>query len=275
MQTVEINIKTEMTDAYLSGSDLDRYRDSWFFFLFSEKKNQSCFTAPPMDEATKEIVRMLRDRIIQEAKQFRPVNPDIWDFLFPGWETALPEIDLIVGFPPYYDAVTEYDPQGKIHILFDLVCWKSYANKENLRQIIRNLVTHEITHVLIERYYPEIAQAQAGSAYGPRLNALTVHEGFAHLLAFEGVRIDQVNWEDDRLRQAYDSGLELLRKAQAQTDREKQEEALVKGFCGPFYDKYACMCGMMYLADTWKREGKDGLKKELDHFEGFIDRILA
>ena len=111
-------------------------------------------------------------------KRFVPVDRPIWDALFPDWQTLQPTLDLIVGFPAPYDSITARAPDGQAHLIFDLVQWRNHAALENLDAVIRNLLTHEITNLLIWRRYPEVDAAPESKDYRTRLDAYTFHEGF-------------------------------------------------------------------------------------------------
>lgn len=270
-------VDSTLVQAYLAEENMQIYKNCWFFTASSVATDlgRNIFTAPPDDASIRAKVGALEKRIRRAAEDFQPVNRAIWDALFPGWETVQPALELIVGFPEPYDAVTEYDEAGQCHILFDLVCWQRYAQQPDLPQIIRNLLTHEITHLLIGRYCPGVDDALVSENYLTRLDANTFHEGFAHLISYEATEIDQVNWHDARLRQAYADGQARMRFALAETDPERQKKALYDAVCGEYYKKYACMCGMMYLASRWEADGLDGLKDAFSDYRGFARKTLG
>lgn len=80
-------------------------------------------------------------------------------------EKKQPVIDLIVGFLEPHDAVMTKAPDGRTHLIFDLICWNKYSSMENPDEIIRNVLTHEITHFLIGCYYPEADDALESPNY--------------------------------------------------------------------------------------------------------------
>ncbi|MDD7771748.1 MAG: hypothetical protein PT958_03120 [Firmicutes bacterium] len=272
-----MKIDSTLVQAYLAGEDMDAYKDRWFFTASSVATDlgKNIFTRPPEDADTKKTVAALEARIRRAAQQFSPVNLPIWDALFPGWETVEPTLDLIVGFPEPYEAVTENDPQGQGHMIFDLVCWRDYARQDDLESIIRNLLTHEITHLHIGRYRPGVDADLLSKDYLTCLDAYTFHEGFAHLISYESKEIQQVDWHDERLVRAYASGREKMRLAMAETDSQRQKQYLYDAVCGSYYEKFACMCGMLYLADCWEKEGMDGLKAAFADYHGFARKTLG
>ena len=174
-------IDSTIAQAYCAGEDLDNFRRSWLFERTSIASDlgRNVFTAPLEEETVRETVRKLEARIRTAVKPFVPVDRPIWDALFPDWQTLQPALDLIVGFPAPYDAITARAPDGQAHLIFDLVQWRDHAALENLDAVIRNLLTHEITNLLIGCRYPEVDAALESKDYRTRLDAYTFHEGFA------------------------------------------------------------------------------------------------
>lgn len=269
-------IDSTIAQAYCAGEDLDNFRRSWLFERTSIASDlgRNVFTAPPEEETVRETVRTLEARIRTAAKRFVPVNRPIWDALFPDWQTLQPTLDLIVGFPAPYDAITARTPNGQAHLIFDLVQWRDYAALENLDAVIRNLLTHEITHLLIGYRYPEVDAALENKNYRTRLDAYTFHEGFAHLLSYQATEIDRVDWHTPQLTGAAAASRAKLRRALAETDPDRQKQFLEEAVCGPYYEKFACMCGMLYLAGQWETHGIDGLQAAFADYHGFAQRTL-
>lgn len=147
---MKIVTDSRTADAYIAGEDMGRFSDEWYFRASSVARDlgRNIFTQPPEDDASREAVRILRDGMSRAIDTFEPLNRPIWDALFPGWQSAEPHIDLIVGMSDPYEAVTEYDEEGRVHIIFDLLLWNKYSGID-IASVIRNLLTHEITHLLI------------------------------------------------------------------------------------------------------------------------------
>ena len=207
-------------------------------------------------------------------KRFVPVDRPIWDALFPDWQTLQPTLDLIVGFPAPYDAITARAPDGQAHLIFDLVQWRDHAALENLDAVIRDLLTHEITHLLIGHRYPEVDAALESKDYRTRLDAYTFHEGFAHILSYQAAEIDRVDRYTPQLTGAAAASRAKLHRALATTDPDRQKQFLEEAVCGPYYEKFACMCGMLYLAGQWETHGIDGLQAAFADYHGFAQRTL-
>ena len=269
-------INDSIAQAYILGEDMRHYEKEWFFSgsTLDVDRGKNIFTLPPDDNATRDEVKKLVNRFQYGVEHFEPVNRPVWDDLFPDWQKIQPIIDLIVGFPEPYDAVTMRETDGQIHLVFDLICWRKYAGMADLDKIIRNLLTHEITHLLIGKNYPDVDTALESTDYRTKLDAYTFHEGFAHLISYQAAELDQVDWHTEQLREVYSSCKEKMRAALVETDEKKQEQYLYDAICGKYYEKFACMCGMLYLAGRWEKYGIPGLKIAFTDYHGFAERTL-
>ena len=130
------------------------------------------------------------------------------------------------------------------------------------------------SEVEVKEKKDRIDDALQNGSYAERMDANTFHEGFAHLLSYGSTEITEVNWHDERLERAYSSGKVRMRAALAETDAEKQNKYLLDAVCGSYYEKFACMCGMMYLAECWERDGVEGLKRQSENWHGFAAATL-
>lgn len=86
--------------------------------------------------------------------------------------------------------------------------------------------------------------------------------------------IEEVNWT--KLRDIYDKSVKRLKNAIKEKVKEKQDKNIYEAITGNYYyDKYACMAGMLYLVDCWQENGIESIKKEFTlGYEDFINRIL-
>lgn len=96
--------------------------------------------------------------------------------------------------------------------------------------------------------------------YHTQLDAVTFNEGFAHLLSYQTRELDAVNWNSAELAAVEERCRERMAAALQERDAAAQEKNLYEALCGNYYEKYACMCGMLYLARVWERSGISGLK---------------
>ena len=66
-----------------------------------------------------------------------------------------------------------------------------------------------------------------------------------------------------------------MREALAETDTKRQEQFLYESICGMYCEKFACMCGMLYLARQWEKHGITGLKTAFSDYHGFAEQVLT
>ena len=267
-----MTINDQLVRAYFDSEGMEKYRDEWFFGALEAGKN--VFECPPWSAQMAENVETLWRMIQNVTQNFQPANGTIWDALFSNWPSIPVHIDLIVGFPKPYDAVTMKDAAGQTHIVLDLIRWCDYGLPKNVEGVVRNLLAHEMTHAFIAARYPEADAASDGTDYRAKLDALTFHEGFAHLIAYEDTPIDQVNWDSDFWKQIEQMSREKMREAVVENEPERQKEHLRNGFCGRYEEKYACMCGMLYLVKQWRKNGLDGLKASFADYRGFAGKTV-
>lgn len=123
--------------------------------------------------------------------------------------------------------------------------------------------------------YPAADAALESTDYLRRLDAYTFHEGFAHLLSYQATEIDCVDWHTPQLTEVAAASRAKLRLALTETDPDRQKQFLEEAVCGSYYEKFACMCGMLYLADRWETQGIDGLKSAFADYHGFAQRALS
>lgn len=271
---------TYIVDAYLRGEGIDDFRSEWYFTESSLAKNQgkNIFTEPAYDEAYKEKVKTVYAAIQSVAKNFIPTSLPVWDMLFPEWRQSLADvhIDLIMGFPEPYDATVEYDRNGMCHIVFDIPCWTKYVGKHDIAKIAQNLLTHELCHVVIGASIPAIDTDTESEDYLTALDAVTFHEGFAHLVSYEGTDIDKVDWHAEHLEETRKKCRARMKAALTEKNPEHQKNFLKEGQCGRFYEKFICMSGMLYLADIWEMGGNQALKKCFDEsYHGFAEKTVT
>lgn len=267
-----MTINDQLVRAYLGSKDMEKYRDEWFFGALEAGKNVFEYSAKGAETA--ENVETLWRMIQNVTQDFRPANAAIWDALFPDWPSIPVHIDLIVGFPKPYDAVTMKDESGQTHIVLDLIRWCDYGFPKNPESMARNLLAHEMTHAFIGACYPEADAASDGADYRAKLDALTFHEGFAHLIAYNDTAIERADWNSDFWKRVERVSREKMREAVAETDPERQRAHLRNGFCGRYEEKYACMCGVLYLVKQWQKSGMDGLKVSFADYHGFAEKTI-
>ncbi|MCD8144325.1 MAG: hypothetical protein LUD79_03140 [Oscillospiraceae bacterium] len=266
-------INEEIAVTYLNRQDVNKYCNEWYFGETETAKvtGGNIFTSPNVDDDAYKKVQSVYDAIHATVQNFQPVNVRIWNLLFPSWKKELENtsVDLIVGFPEPNDASVEYDGDGRCHVIFDLVCWAKYIGNCDIAQVARNLLSHELCHVLLHSHLAGLTEVLEGTDYRETLDAITFDEGFAHLLSYEAKDIDTVDWRSKELLTVFDRSREKLKSALAEQDTTKQGQFMYEAVYGNYYDKFACMCGMLYLASLWLEGGDIALKTAMDN--GYID----
>lgn len=270
-----MNIWDGMIRDYLAGRDLAGYREMWYFAdsFIAREAGRNVFEAPGGTAEDRQKVEMVYRELLDACGTFAPLNREAWDALFPGWAGTLAEVrlDLILGLPEPYDAVMTSDSAGVRHVLFDLYRWTKYLGHGSLAGAARNLLTHEMTHVLLHAAVPGLADAWDGD-YPTALDAITFDEGFAHLLSYQGKELDGVDWDSPHLREVRERSVRTLGEALLCRDEAAQKDFLHTAQCGGYYDKFACMAGMLFLAEIWRQGGVNALAGRLSGgYHGFAE----
>lgn len=210
-------INTEIVDAYLNGEDINPYAS---MFIYNQG-DRNIFQGPKKDKV--EVVSNIKDEIINHVKDFVPTNKRIWDILFKDWQNDLDNIilDLVVGCKEPNDAFVLKDLNGRHHMIFDLLCWEKYVGKISLSKLSQNLLTHELFHVLIGKYYTDIEKSEQFGNYRDKLDAISFNEGFAHLVSYNQQEINSVEWE--KLEDIYIQSINKMKLALTETNPQSQE----------------------------------------------------
>lgn len=274
-----MKIEDKIVKTYLQGGDVSEFQNEWYFTNSSVVQNigKNIFENPVFNDENKEKVKLVYETIKNIAVDFIPTNKAVWNVLFPNWKEALDDVyvDCIVGFPEPYDATVERDNNGKRHIIFDMVCWAKYVGKGDIDVIAQNLLTHELCHILIGQSIAEIDDDLENPDYGICLDAVTFHEGFAHLVSYEAQEIDEVDWHTETFEKVREKSKNRMKEALLETNKKQQEQNLYEALCGNYYDKFACMSGMLYLEKVWENGGNQALKEVFDEgYHGFAKKTI-
>lgn len=267
-----MKIETTIVDAYLRAEDVTAFSNLWLYTDRTEHGIENVFHLPPKAADKHTVISQIRAEIISHASSFVPCNVPVWDALFENWRQFLDDtvLDLIVGYPDTGDAIVKPAPDGTNHMIFDLLCWEKYLDLMPLSAIAQNLLTHELFHVMVGKAFPDIEATEACGTYMDALDAITFNEGFAHLVSYNRQEIDTVLWDAEPLSNVYQRSVSMMRKALQETSPEQQKQFLYKASCGNYYDKYAGMCGMIYLGQQWQAGGLVRLKALFRHgYHGF------
>ncbi len=266
----------ELAKLYIEGGDLAPFRETWYFADsdLSREYEKNVFTLPPADREGREQASQVYTSLLSVLQSFSVPGSsaaELYDGLFPHWLETLKRVsvDLIVGLPYPHDAVVCSAPDGKLHILLDVVRW-TYMLGYDLEGNARGILAHELFHVLLRERWPEEAES---SDYLSSLDHITFHEGFAHMVQF--CAMHTADWHSEKLTQVGADSRAKLAQALAETDPEKQKAYLSEADRGCWYSKYAAMAGMLFLADRWEDGGIPALRAILETGPaGFAPRCL-
>ncbi|BCN30987.1 DUF5700 domain-containing putative Zn-dependent protease [Anaeromicropila herbilytica] len=268
-----MRIYNDIVRDYIEGNSLEHHKKLWFF-----QSQRYKFVEPSYEHEHIDSVKRIYENIMNTIENFVPCNSEIWDALFPNWEKIIEEVtvNLIVGFPEPNDATVLKAPDGTNNVILDLGLWTKYESKCNIASVVHNLLTHELCHICIGESIKGIDNDIESNDYLTNLDANTFHEGFAHLISFDNKEIDEVDWDNEKWKIVKDKSRIKMQSAICAIDSIKQKEYLYDAVFGNYEDKYACMSGMFYLVNCWKRIGILGLQEEFNKgYHGFSKRTIA
>lgn len=265
-----MQIYTDIVEDYLQGKSLAAHEKEWFFLQPGYR-----FEAPDCSEAQKAAVREVYGQTLRSVQKFVPGNRAVWDALFPDWQAILDQtrVALIIGYPEPNDALVMKDPAGGNTAILDMGLWTKYLGHVSLGALAHNLLTHELCHVCIAAHWPELCQVQETGDYLSRLDAFTFDEGFAHFVSYNDQEASAVDWDSAQLRRVWETSCADMRAARSEQRSDAQQDWLYRAIFGEYYAKYACMCGMLYLARCWQAGGSQQLAKEFAAgWQGFAEK---
>lgn len=265
-----MKIYADIVEDYLAGKSLSERQREWFF-----RQPEYSFTEPDGSEEQKEKVRAAYEQTLKTAQEFIPCNREIWDAVFPNWKELLEHVTvaLIIGYPDPMDATVMKSPAGEYTAILDMGLWTKYLSGTPIGELAHNLLTHELCHVCIHEMMPELDEVEETGEYLTKLDAFTFDEGFAHFVSYDGKEAAKVDWNAEKLRQVWLQCSREMREARAERCAEQREEWLYRSICGVYYEKYACMCGMLHLARCWQVGGAAQLAKEFAAgWRGFAEK---
>lgn len=237
-----MNIDTSIVKSYLQGND--DFAGHWLFYHILDN-GEYVFDKPDLEH--REAAGRMLKKLQNSLDNFKPYNIELFSGLFPEWRELAHDTNVVlaVGCPAPYDAmVREYG--GREFIIFDLIRLLEYQkNGSNILSLMRQLITHEVSHICIHADYPI-----QPTTYQEKLSYIVFNEGFAHALAFS----DEIGAYDfnPMIQTHYENSLSKLKAALSETDAQKQEEYLEIANCGPYWDKFAAISGKLYIVSHLK-----------------------
>lgn len=227
---------------YLDGESSETYKYDEIFENIEYGKN--VFEEPDISKIDK--IADLFNLISQELKDFHPYNFKIFCDLFPDWKEIIKDVNikLIVGCKDPYDAFV-IKPERKLFVYFDLLRINKYVEDgSNALAIVRQLITHELTHVCVSKGH--ICKDE--NNYVELLKYIVFNEGFAHVLAFND-NIEEFDFSEINEKH-YNSSVQKLKEALNEKDTEMQKEYLFNSNSGQYWNKFGAIAGKLYLANN-------------------------
>lgn len=265
-----MHIKTEIAKAYAAGKSVDCYQNEWFFHA-----DDKYYKTPSYEEVHRQAVKRILDQILAVVEEFSPLNRDIWDVLFPDWMEILGQVtvNLIVGYPAPIDACVMTNPQGNTEIILELGMWTRYEENHDIKGLAHGLLTHELCHVCILANYQ--APKSGPQHYCSQLDFIAFNEGFAHLLSYQNRELEQTDWNSPQFAEYKKNSKKRMEEALEETKEQEQAAFLEEADSGSYYGKFACMCGMFYLASCWNSGGVQALKDAWNRgYDDFAKRSI-
>lgn len=233
-------IDDHMVIQFLNGDHENEFRNHWLFHNI--EKDTYLFDSPDRDKH--EIVSEMLLQLKSGLENFNPLNSNLFSALYPEWKTIMNDVNvlLVIGCPKPYDAmVMEYN--GMLYMVFDLIRFSEYQESGyDINMLIRQLVTHEASHVCLHGKYP----SSASNRFIDQLKYIVFDEGFAHLLAFK----DNVESYDFStiIEANYNTAYMKLKESMREEEIHKQSALLLQSNSGYYWDKFAAISGKLFLA---------------------------
>lgn len=265
---VLLKVDAGIVEQYLQGRPSQQYSDSWVFHSIED--GQCLFEDPDQESAL--IISQMNEEIQRLLDPFVPYNSELWGALFPQAEKRLQNvvIHLVVGCPPPYDAMVRNGPNHCEAIIFDLFRLSRYTDAgHRVSEIIRKILTHECTHMLLHQDFPE----SEARTYQDKMDFLLYDEGLAHFLAINE-NVNHYDWNGSasqgRRRKAFHDFI----LAYKEEDPFRQKQKLTDGCTGSSWKKFACIAGMFLFADVYLSDRAQGLRRLYEQgWYGFSKQI--
>lgn len=220
---------------YINGDSPDTYCDSW---IYGAVGHGYIFDSP--NPKNREWVIKLYEKLKEQIANYIPRNATIVRKLFSDFDCVANSytIMLVVGFPDPYDAMV-LEHSGKEYMVFDLIQF----GKESLapEYSCHRVLTHELLHMCLHNKYPK----PDNLSYVDDLSYTAFDEGFAHAVSFPE-NIDTFCF-DSFLEEKFMTSKAKMKEALQETNPIKQAEFRISADTGDYWDKFASICGKLYL----------------------------
>jgi hypothetical protein len=264
-----VHLDTSVTDSFLATGSLPA---SWLLAVAAGDDGPPVPAVAP-DPGAGPGIRAALAEVRGALDPFRPARPEVWDAVLPGWADALAEarVALVVGWPAPYDAGVRTDPEGRSVIVLDLARLQASAEPGGVVGAAQGLLDHELAHVVLAGLDP----LPPGAAYEDRLDHLTWDEGLAHFLGMGTHRLVAPG-DPDREDRRLDALAALSLALEATTPDEQETWLRTADAAHVFWDKFACVAGLLACVDAEHADGPAGVRALVDAgWRGSARRMLA
>ncbi|MDF2673933.1 MAG: hypothetical protein K0R09_2198 [Clostridiales bacterium] len=270
-----MKINRNTINDYIEGRPINEWSNQWIFHSIVDNQ----YLTEEVSGDKKDIIQSAADLIERELLNFQPYNKDIWDIIFPDWKNLIADstVYLVVGCPNPYDAMSRISPDGEDVTIFDINRMLKYADSvEKLLPIIKNLLTHEYSHICLHTDYPI---PEEKTSFILKLQYICFDEGFAHLLSFKE-NVKALDWMDKDMIEKKEKAYRMLIDA-VKSNGSEHTELLEKAESGAFWNKFGAISGLFAIADLLSQSKydyneivnvyKDGPKKLLSNIFSTFD----
>ena len=258
-----MKIDTSIVEDYLAQVPSTNYDNHW---VFSEIELGNCVFTEPDNNRIDDVLKC-QNQIIETCSDFVFYNNDLVHEIFSNIPEILKKSNILltVGMPEMYDAMVR-NYQGEFYMIFDLINFANYmTDGVDLSRIVRQLLTHELIHVLIFEDYP----TENDLSYVEYLNYMSFHEGFAHLLAY-GDNIKNYKPNEEAYRIRFDNAKEKLLTALKEESFKLQEKYKQECNSGNYWDKFGAISSKLFLMKNMQN------LREIynDGWENYISKVI-
>ena len=233
-------IDCTLVNRFLNDTRFGEIENHWLFDNI--EKGEHLFELP--NESQRNEVKRVLEHIQNSLSDFKPLNEEIFTSIYQEWPQIINDMNalLVVGCLDPYDAmVMEYG--GTQYVIFDLIRSNNYVRLGyNINSIIKQLLTHEISHLCLHEKYP----VPTSTNYLEKLKYIVFDETFAHILSLK----KDIRGYDftNIIEEHYAKSLSKLKSALNETDYETQNELLIQANSGVYWEKFGSISGKLFLA---------------------------
>ncbi len=265
-----VHIDTSVADHWIRTGAL---ADSWVLAVAGgdDRSGRPARPEAPTPAARDRVVAA-REAVLALVDPYLPARPDLWDAVLPGWPGALEDsrVMLVVGWPAPFDAGVRTDPQGRAVIVLDVARLTAYP-PQDATGAAQQLLDHELTHEVVRGRWP----LPAGAGCADRLDHVAFDEGLAHHLSLGTIAAVAPDAPGRAERQA--EALRTLADALVAVDESERAAFFDRADAADgFWEKYACVAGMLAFGDAEHAAGAAGVRALLDRgWHGFAARAIS